>query len=63
MVIRRAYRILVVISKVSFGRPRKRREDAIKIDFIEPCWEDVDCIRLAKIMNSFNDHDNEMPCP
>jgi hypothetical protein len=48
MVIRRAYRILVVIFKSSLGRPRKRREDAIKMDVIEPCWEDVDCIRWLK---------------
>jgi len=63
MVIRRAYRMLVVIFKVSLERPRERREDAIKIDFIEPFWEDVDCIRLAEIMNSFNDHDDETSCP
>jgi len=63
MVIRRAYRILAVIFKVSLERPRKRREDTIKIDFIEPCWEDVDCILLAEIKNSFNDQDNETSRP
>jgi hypothetical protein len=61
-VIRRAYRILVVIFEGLLGRPRRRGEDAIKMDFIEPCWED-DCIRLAEIMNSFNDHDVETSYP
>jgi hypothetical protein len=51
-----------VIFKGSMGRPRKRREDAIKMDFIEPCWEEVDCIPLAEIMSSFNDHDNRISC-
>ena len=62
MVIRRAYRILVVVFKGPLGRPRKRREGALKMDFIEACWED-DCILLAETRNSFNDHDNETSCP
>jgi hypothetical protein len=48
--IRTAYRILVVIFRGSLGRPRKRREDDIKMYLIEPCWGDVDCVRLAEIM-------------
>jgi hypothetical protein len=48
MVIRRAYTILVVIFKGSLGSPRKRREDAIKMDFMEPCWEDVDAFVWLK---------------
>jgi hypothetical protein len=48
MVLRRTYKILVVIFKGSLGRPRKRREDVIKMDFIEQCRGDVDAFVWLK---------------
>jgi hypothetical protein len=51
MVMRNAYRILVgkPEGKTPLGRPRRRREDNIKIDLGEIGCDDMDWIDLAKV--------------
>ena len=31
-----------------FGKPGRRRENNVKINCKDICWEDVDCIHLAQ---------------
>jgi hypothetical protein len=47
---RRVYNVLVgkLEGKRSLGRPRRRWEDGIRMDFREIGLEGVDCIRLAQ---------------
>jgi hypothetical protein len=50
---RNAYRLLVGKPEVKrpLGRPRRRREDNIRMDLVEVGWGDVDWIGLAKVRN------------
>jgi hypothetical protein len=50
-----AYRILVEKSegKCSLGRPRRRREDNVKINLRETGWRGMDWIDLAQDRNQW----------
>jgi hypothetical protein len=47
---RKVYKVLVgkPEEKRPLGRPRRRSEDGIRLDFRENGWWGVDCIRLAQ---------------
>jgi hypothetical protein len=49
--VRNAYKILVgkPEGKRPLGRPGRRWEDNIRMNFREIGWEDVDCIHLAQV--------------